>query len=456
MSPLEAVAHYVAQHPDVRQYCIAYSTGVDSHVLLELMNEMRHSDRAIKLRAIHIDHALQVQSVQWSEHARQVCEALQVPLTVKQVQVKESGDGLEASARIARYAEFSAFIAPKEHLLLAQHAEDQAETFLLQALRGSGPDGLSAIPRKRRFADGYMGRPLLGCSKDSLLVEAKLRQLNWIEDPSNEDSRHDRNYLRHQVMPMIKSRWPSAAKTLGRSALRSAAASQVLTTLAREDLQKTRVAGTAYLSLSALKQLPRERVYAVLRLWVRQRGWRMPRLQDLAQVMSNLVEARRDSNGVVNVRDYEFRRFKDNLCLLMPQVETEPFRYVWQAPFDELFIAEIGVSLSKALCNRQGIALPEHGSITVKSRAGGELIKLGEPAYHKAVKKILQESTVPPWQRDSVPLLYIDGRLAAIWNIQVAVDFQRDPVDARHTQDNVGDSHTRTIDDRADTSSEPA
>jgi len=267
---------------------------------------------------------------------------------------------------------------------LAQHAEDQAETFLLQALRGSGTDGLSAIPRKRRFGRGFMGRPLLNCSKDSLRNLAELQDLVWIEDPSNADDRFDRNFLRLHVMPLLKERWPAAVQTLGRSAQRSAAASQTLIGLAQQDLNKVTLAGTSELSLKALRKLPRERAFTVLRLFVRQRGLRMPRLQDLTQVMSDLVEAREDSNGIVNVRD-------------------------------PLTITETGLTLTKELCHQNGITLPDKGSISVKSRAGGELLKVGEPAFHKAVKKILQESSIPPWIRDTIPLLYIDGRLAAVW-----------------------------------------
>jgi len=455
MNPLEAVAHYVAQHPGIRNYCIAYSGGVDSHVLLALMSELRHNDSAIHLRAIHIDHTMQAHSSQWAEHARQVCASLNVPLVIRSVQVSNEGDGLEASARLARYAEFSTLLGTDEHLLLAQHAEDQAETFLLQALRGSGPDGLSAIPRKRRFAAGFMARPMLGCTKESLLDEARHRQLDWIEDPSNQEARHDRNFLRLKVMPLLQSRWPAATRTLGRAAHRCAAASHILSTVAKQDFQQVHVDGTAYLSLSELKQMPRERAYAVLRLWVHQRGLRMPRLQDLAQVMSDLVDARHDSNGVVNVRDYEFRRYKDSLCLLMPHVETEPYRHIWNAPFEELHIVETGLTLSRSSCEKQGIRLPDSGSIIVKSRAGGELIKLGEPAYHKMVKKILQESSVPPWQRDSIPLLYIDDRLAAIWNIAVAIDFRRSDTTALSAMENGAESQN-TIEIRADSNSEPA
>ena len=181
----------------------------------------------------------------------------------------------------------------------------------------------------------------------------------------------------------------------------------------------------------------------------------MPRLQDLAQVMSDLVDARHDSNGIVNVRDFEFRRYKDSLCLLMPHTESQAFRHIWNAPFDDLLIVETGLTLSRALCERQGILLPDSGSITVKSRAGGELIKLGEPAYHKSVKKVLQESTVPPWQRDSIPLLYIEGRLVAIWTIVVAVDYQRDRTATESLPDSVVVSKP-AVDILGDKNNEPA
>ena len=151
----------------------------------------------------------------------------------------------------------------------------------------------------------------------------------------------------------------------------------------------------------------------------------MPRLQDLAEVYRQLVFARSDSQGIVNVRDYEFRRHKDRLYLLLPQKEPTAFHYDWEAPFAPLFIAEIDQTLTREDCERQGIRMPDHGVITVRTRVGSELIKLGEPAFHKAVKKLLQEAAVPPWLRDVTPLLYIDGRLAAVWEIAVAVDFRQ-------------------------------
>ena len=150
----------------------------------------------------------------------------------------------------------------------------------------------------------------------------------------------------------------------------------------------------------------------------------MPRLQDLARVIDELVHARADSAGIVDVRDYEFRRHGDRLYVLPPQAEPEPFEIQWHAPFDDLAVPGSDVTLSRQACVARGIRLPEHGPVTVRSRLGGELIKLGEPAFHKAVKKLLQESAVPPWLRERIPLLYVDGRLAAVWGVAVSTDFR--------------------------------
>ena len=424
MTPFESVADYIQRQSDVNQYCVAYSGGMDSHVLLLLMSQLKQADPALQLRAVHVNHGLQADSERWVTHARAVCDELGVPLEVRHATVEDENEGPEAAARKARYAEFFDVLRPEEHLLLAQHAEDQAETFLLQALRGAGLDGLSGIPRKRRFGVGYMGRPLLICSRESLTSVATSEGLTWIEDPSNADDKFDRNYLRLKVMPLLKERWPAYTQTFGRSALRSAAASQTLLGLAQQDLETVRIPGTGELSIAGLKSLPNERAFTAMRLFVRQRGLRMPRLQDLMQVMSNLLDARSDSNGIVNVRDYVFRRYKDSLYVLPQQEETQPFHYTWNAPYEPLTLVETGLILTKDLCLENGFQLPNEGPVIVKSRAGGELLRMGEPAFHKSVKKILQESSLPPWVRETVPLIYVEGRLAAVWGIAISVDFQ--------------------------------
>lgn len=422
LTPIEALTQYLHSQK-ATQYCVAYSGGMDSHVLLHAAAELLQDEAGIELRAIHIDHGLNSDSQQWVTHAEFVCDALGVPLVSKRVQIDAQEGGLEAGARLARYEAFAQFMHSGEQLLLAQHADDQAETFLLQALRGSGPDGLASIPRKRTFAKGYMARPLLTCPQEALSDYAKAKGLSWIEDPSNVDTRFDRNFLRKEILPLLRTRWPAATQTLSRSAMRSAAASQTMQEIAKEDLLAVKVGGSNELSISQLNELPKERRYNTIRLWVRQAGYRMPRLQDLKEVCSSLLEAREDSAGIVNARDYEFRRHRNQLHLLTKQREGGPFTIEWAAPYNDLLIEQTGQLLTKEACLKQGILLPDEGSVGVRSRQGGELIKLGEPAFHKAVKKVLQEAAIPPWQRDTIPLIYINNRLAAVWNVAVAVDF---------------------------------
>jgi len=396
-NPAEALSDYLGGQPDLTALTVAYSGGLDSHVLLHLVASAASFRPDIKMRALHIDHQLQDGSGAWADHAREVAAELGIELSVIAVNVDHRHpDGLEAAARLARYAKFSEHLMPGEHILLAQHADDQAETFLLQALRGSGPDGLASIPKKRVFAAGFMARPLLTCTREQLQNYSDAHKLTPIHDPSNRDTRFDRNYLRREILPRLKSRWPAATRTLARSANRCSAASQTLLGLAQEDLSHVRLRGVAELSVSELKSLPRERAYNALRLWVRQAGLRMPRLQDLAEVYRQLVTARPGTHGIVNARDYEFRRHQDRLYLLPPQQTPVAFHYEWEAPFQPLYIAEIEQTLTHDDCARQGIRMPKSGAVTVRSRVGSELIKLGEPAFHKAVKKLLQEASVPP------------------------------------------------------------
>lgn len=442
MTPFEAIEHYNEQHPDIERVCVAYSGGVDSHVLLALLARLHKERGGFRLRALHIDHGLQLDSVLWAEHAAEICSELGVPLVVRKCEAESGSQGPEAAARRARYREFANALYESEHLLLAQHEDDQAETFLLQALRGSGPDGLSAMPAKRPFAKGALVRPLLACSQQSLIDCARQLGLDWIEDPSNQSSDFDRNYLRLEVMPLIRKRWPSAAQTLSRSSSRSAAASRVLITVARQDLESVKVSGGQELSLSALQALPRERCYAAIRLWLREQSLPMPRLQDLIQVQTDLINAKYDSNGIVNVRDYQFRRYRDSLCLTLSAENAKPFLYVWKAPYADLFIAEIGKTLTRQECTRQGIRMPPEGEVTVKSRAGGELIQIGSPAFHKSVKKMLQESAVPPWRRNSIPLIYIGKTLAAVWQLAVAEEYKRAVPDESKNSEPVRESVT--------------
>ena len=439
--PEAALSEFLSGVAKTRRILIGYSGGLDSHVLLRAAVHCVNTDRPdLELQALHVNHGMQAEARQWERHCQRTCDELGVALKILRTTVSVNpAEGPEASARIARYELFASVMRDGDFLLLAQHADDQAETFLLQALRGSGPDGLASIPRKRAFANGSLCRPLLGVNRLELEDYARSQGLHWVEDPSNQDSALQRNFLRNEIIPLLRAHWPSLNQTLSRSASRCGAASQLLMNLAAEDLGlvlyreqslsvAARPAPGQALDISLLLSLGHERLFNVLRLWVRKAGYALPRLQDLQQVYKDLLTASPESAGIVNMRSYEFRRYRNLLHLLPPQTVSVPFRHEWTAPFADLHIPETGQTLSLADCTRQGLSLQSVSSVQVQSRNGGELIRIGEPTFHKSVKKLLQESQVPPWQRDSLPLLYIDGRLAAVWNVIVARDFQQPSV----------------------------
>lgn len=422
--PELALRQFLNQIPRDSRLIVGYSGGMDSHVLLTALNVLRPEYEGLTVLAVHIDHGMQPLSASWARHCKSVCAELKIPLKTFHAEVKvDPAQGPEASARIARYELFMQVMQPGNYLLLAQHADDQVETFLLQALRGSGPNGLASIPRLRGFAQGWLCRPFLGVHRMELEAYARENALQWIEDPSNKNTDMDRNFLRHEIIPRLRQRWPGLNQTLSRSAARCGAASHLLINLAASDLEQVSVDQCRYLNIPRLLQIGQERIYNVLRLWVRKHNLNMPRLQDLQQVESDLLRAGEQSAGIVNVGSYQFRRYRDRLFLLLDPPNDRPFEHVWRSPYEPLHIPETGQTLTHAECVEQGLLLEVDHTVLVRSRKGGELIRLGNPPYHKAVKKVLQESRLPPWQRGSVPLVYVNDRLAAVWNIVVSVDF---------------------------------
>ncbi len=231
---------------------VGLSGGLDSTVLLHALA----ADAAVRargLRAIHVRHDLQPAAAAWAQHCVEFCAAMQVALQVVPVHVRlGSGLGLEGAAREARHAAFAAALAPAEVLVLAHHRDDQAETVLLRLLRASGSGGLAAMRGSRLFAQGRLWRPLLELPRAALLGYAQAHELRWIDDPSNADAAFDRNFLRHRVLPVLRTRWPGADAALARSAALLAEDAALLAEEAQARLQLARTADPHTLSVPAL------------------------------------------------------------------------------------------------------------------------------------------------------------------------------------------------------------
>src|SRR5690606_39318048 len=224
------------------------------------------------LRALHVHHGLQAAADAWQAHCEGECARLGIPLQGVRVQVpRNAGAGPEAAARAARHAAFTAELREQEILALAHHADDQAETFLLRALRASGPDGLAAMQAWRPHGAGWLWRPLLEHPRGALLAHAQAQGLQWIEDPSNTDTTLDRNFLRHAILPVLARRWPGAGAALARSAALCAEAAQLLEAEDARALASVRTSPDT-IDAEALARFPAARRARLLRRWCAELG----------------------------------------------------------------------------------------------------------------------------------------------------------------------------------------
>jgi len=405
--------------PDGTSLCVALSGGRDSSVLLHALAGLRNRSHW-QLRAVHINHGLQSRADAWARHCQQFCAELDVPLDVRQVVTpRDAGRGIEAAARDARYAALRAEIQPREWLLTAHHADDQLETVLLHLLRGSGVTGLAGIPSASDFAEGRLCRPLLGVPSSSIEVYARTHSLGWIDDPMNADIALDRNFLRAQVIPALRQRWPVAARAAGRSARLAGEAASLLDDLARID--ELAVMQGETLSLPPFRQLSAARQRNLIRSLVRQRGWSTPPEQRLGAGLQQLLGARADRHPVLAWSSYEIRRFRECLYLLEAGPgATLAESHVWSG---EGILMLGGMRGQLRLQPTVGAGLATRvlsGGLKIVFRSGGEAVRSGRDPHHRTLKYLFQKNPVVPWMRGHIPLLYVGGELAAVGDLWLA------------------------------------
>ena len=410
--------------PSPRRYLIALSGGCDSTVLLQVMAALR-ADYIPELIAVHVNHGLQDDASIWAEHCEVACRSLNVPLIQLDLGLRiAKGESVEAVARHARYQAIKKQMVDGDMLLTAHHQDDQAETVLLQLLRGSGPSGLAAMPQWTTFGCGFHARPLLGFSREQLHGYASAEELSWIDDTSNRDTRYDRNFLRQEVLPALVRRWPAMARTLSRSASHCAEAQRLIDEMAMADLEGMQDEGEGALLVEELSKLPAPRRRAVLRAWIRAQGFQVPDTARLDRLQDEMLNAASDRAPMIYWPGVEVRRYQGRLFLMNPLPRHDPERvFEWdgQSPL------ELPSSLG-TLNTDTGIGGIDpdkwsEGHIQVRFRCGGERCRLVGRGHSHGLKKLLQEQGLPPWQRDRLPLIYIDDQLAAVGDLWVCQPF---------------------------------
>jgi tRNA(Ile)-lysidine synthase len=397
---------------DATGLVVGVSGGSDSACLLSALAELRR----LPIRAVHVDHGLQPASVALRASCEALCERLAIPVTVIEVTVESAGESLEAAAREARYRAFALNLAQGECLLTAHHADDQAETLLLQLLRGAGIKGLSAMPVRRRLAGGWHLRPLLHLTRRDLETYGKAHGVGAHEDPMNRDARFDRAFLRTQLWPKIIERWPGAAAALGRAASHAADAQELLERAA--DAALFRLRDGAALSVTGLRALPERERVNVLRRWLTEAGIVPPPAARLAEGLRQALTADADHVPAVVWGGHALRRYRERLFLTPAHVPSLCARLEW--PMRAQSRLDLGDGLG-TLCwvpRKGGLdagLLP--AALSVRRRSGGESLKPGARASTQSVQHLCQVMGVLPWMRDALPMIHAGGALIAIGDL---------------------------------------
>ena len=427
MSKLDTEVERFVKHKNARRLLVALSGGVDSVSLLHKLCELRtHYD--LSIAALHVDHQIQPESEQWMKHCQAQCDELKVPLKTIKLNLQDSGHGQEAAARQARYDWFHSQITPADVLVLAHHMGDQIETVLLRLFRGSGLLGLGAMHEIRQFGLGWMARPLLGVSKEEIIAYARKKDLRYIEDPSNLDTYIDRNFLRHEILPLIRLRWPSVDQTIFRSSDHLKTIQSSLDKGAQVDLKMflclskpTLLGDYGCIRIGDLINLDQTRIVDVLRYWIRCEGLTLPSTGKMNELMRQVFGNETMGRGGIRWKEGEFRAYRGFLYLLPVQPKLcNPATQHWQG-LDALRIKEVGVALSVRRRRGSGIRVSfiKNSPFILDWQHKARVIRPSRSRHNRTIKNLFQESGIPSWERCRLPYVYLGDDLVCIPGLAV-------------------------------------
>ncbi len=404
----------LARHVEPGQrLCVALSGGVDSVVLLHAVIASVAALQLQQLVAIHVNHGLSPHADEWEAHCRKLCLQLGIFLEVRRVHVTPCGEGLEAAARKVRYAALNDFEC--DWVLLGHHRDDQAETVLLNLLRGASVHGAAGMAEKR----GRLLRPLLDISREEIVAYARQCGLSWVDDESNADSRYSRNFLRHKVMPLLLQPFPDAANSLARAARAFGEAAELLDQMAVDD-----IGGAKPLKVTQLRALSSSRAANLLAYYLRSQGLQIPSNAMLKEMLRQLLTAASDSEMRFALGNHEVRRFHDQVLVDIPHATVSPTVWSGDTP-----IPWGGYRIHSRSIVGEGIAATTLGlgPLHFASRRDGDVLQLRPDGPRRPLKDLLREAGVPPWRRNCLPVLYSGNDVVWVAGIGVAAQYRCKP-----------------------------
>jgi tRNA(Ile)-lysidine synthase len=397
---------------------VGFSGGLDSTVLLHALASLRHA-QGYSLSAVHVHHGLSPQADSWAGHCRTVCAALDIPLSVVRVHVRSMGHGLEAAARQARYRVFTQL--DTDALALAHHADDQAETVLLQLLRGATVRGMAAMPEARPLTTHIqLLRPFLGLRRARLQDYARAHGLAWVEDESNLDPSLARNRLRHTLLPPMEAALPGLTQALARSAVQCAEWADLLDALA--DLDAAASVEAEGLAVARLQALPQARGRNLLRRVLEQAGVEVRR-QPMVEAMRQLCQAGRNAQVRVDFGELSVVRFRDRVQVV-PQAVFAPVPFL-EMPWHGEALLELGTAgrLRFSAATGEGVLL-RGDRVVIRHRRSGDRLRLRADQPRRPLKDLLREAGMPTWQRPWLPLVEVDGQLAWVAGLGATAEYR--------------------------------
>ncbi|MDP2574031.1 tRNA lysidine(34) synthetase TilS [Vibrio penaeicida] len=427
--------HQILKHTSPETTIVlALSGGMDSRVLLYLLSHMAESHH-IKTKAVHIHHGLSSNADDWQKNCQAWCEKANVPFFSERVVLDiESGRSVEELAREARYDVLRRYVGPDDVLLTGQHMSDQTETFLLALKRGSGPKGLSGMPRIASFGEGEILRPLLSVSRQDIEQYALEHKLSWNHDESNDDTQFDRNFLRHRVVPELANRWSGFEKSVQRSAQLCADQQNLIEELLSQNLSDA-LFHDGSLSISMLSEQSELARAQLIRMWLEYSGAKMPSRKQLQVIWENVACSQRDANPSLSLPSGEIRRYDHRLYLVSPEQDLSDW-------CEELIVGKtllLPYALGELTLGTSGLNTSLSNSVSVHSLLLRLPLSSEKVTVHfcpqglsakpvgrngsRKLKKLFQEYGVPSWKRRQIPIVMYDDKVAAVANLFVTQGF---------------------------------
>lgn len=386
---------------------IGLSGGMDSMVLIDVL--FQHQKLHSRLKAIHVNHGLSQNANHWQVFCQQQCAQRNIPCYIENLNLNLTSN-IEAQAREGRYQVFGKYAQAGDYLVLAHHLDDQIETLMLNLLRGTGITGLAAMPQLRDWNGLTIFRPFLQSTREMLANYATIHQLAWIEDESNLNLDYSRNYLRHVVIPAIEKQWPHYRQ----SVLHTIEACQDVHDYVQQTAKKQLpdVLLSSYeLSLSQLQHLSEKDITLILRMWFSEHGIQVPSRQQLKQVIGQMIfRTRPDSQPKFELGRYRLEIYRDRLYLITSHNELEDKFIPWSDFPEQLVISGLGTLTVEP--SDSGVSVENGDKVRIGFRQGGE--KIFYKGHHRSLKKLLQQLGIPVFQRNRIPLLYVNDQLKAV------------------------------------------